>query len=751
MVKKEKYNIIDDYFKKYSERKPEGIYFYRINSYNKKIENFLLQYLKYTKKNGIYLKNNIENPTQERINHFVTTVGIDFIMDELFIEKIMEKWMPQLQDKQKKIIVTTLFETLKELEAEGKNINILKNTYIKYMCWFYYRFQTLLDTLGRDEVPKILFEGNVSNHELKILNIMAKLGCDIILLQTLGDSEYLKLDKNSAISFIIPNDDLQAFPQEFSVDSLVQKELEIELLTPKGIMSTNTWLTDGFIFEDSLKNEEKRGSKENNYYNMFVKILGVEDKNIFINELFKWHLKLLNTKRSIVLIENNIQNPIGLEVQKINKKLDINTKELIKDLIKNINFGIKELDILLKKAFHDIILEEENEKIQKLSNRGVILLCWLNRYIPILFKNKNLKEYPTFIYYGECNSENEKFFMKLLAKIPVDVIILCPDKKLDYSIRDKVLFEQVYDNSLSLNKFPQKLESINFGTTAYTAERELDTLLYEDSGMFRQNQFQNAIPIVLQTTYEEIEILWNQEAKYRQNFEILTEKVMVPVICSKISGIPNGDKGNYWLILEKFLQPEGVFIQNFPFINKNNSKTLGKTLMSFIKNKKIQIEVIKKHPIYKYKFIRDEMQNYMFEKMQQVLDSGIIHGTFINGMEFTILNIVLNLDLEILRLIQKYDFTKKIPKLIIVDTDENMGSKEDAILIVFLKFLGFDIILFSPTGYQSIDEEFDSKIFIEHQIGEYIYDMEIPDYDPVKKKFTAKKIINGMKSFFNLS
>ena len=755
MAEKIKFNNTDDYFKKYSERSPKGIYFYRVTSYSIKIEDFLFKYLEQVKICGVYIKNNIQNPTQERINYFIEMTGKNFIMDKAFMEKTMKKWIPQLSEIQITIIIESLFEELKVLEKEGKNINILKNTYVKYMCWFYYRFQSVLKALGKDNVPKILFDGNASNHELKMLNILAKAGCDIILLQTAED---INLDRSSALSYIIPNDNPQPFPKDFSVTALEIKKYshpnekkQIKIAQPQGIMSTNTWITAGYIFEDSLKSSNMRGSKDNYYYNMFVKMTGVEDKNNFMNELFKWKLKLSSSEREVLIIEDGIHNPDGLEVQQIKKKLHQNSIELINELSNNISFKQNsELELLLKKAFIELMTENKDERLQKLSNSGVILLCWINRYISVLFKKIDLKKYPVFIYYGSCKNENEKLFIRLLARIPVDVIIFCPDKTLECSINDKLLFEEINEFSIPLGKFPKKLENINFGTTAYNAERDLDSLLYQDSGLFRQNQFKNAIPVTLKTTYEEIGILWNQEAKYRQNFEILTDRVMVPVICSKICGVPNKEKNNYWKIIEQFLQPEGIFIKNLPYINEKNKKTLGQSVVSFIKNKKIKVETIKKHPSYNYKFIRDEMQNYIFEKAQQLLDSGIIPGTFSNGIEFTILDTILNLDIEILRLIQKYDFTKKIPKLVIIDTTEQIGSKEDGIITAFLKFLGFDILLFVPTGYQSVDGHFEKNIFVKHQIGEYLYDMKIPVYDKEKKKFDIKKERFGLRSLLNL-
>ena len=45
-----------------------------------------------------------------------------------------------------------------------------------------------------------------------------------------------------------------------------------------------------------------------------------------------------------------------------------------------------------------------------------------------------------------------------------------------------------------------------------------------------------------------------------------------------------------------------------------------------------------------------------------------------------------------------------------------------------LSFSGFAIVFFVPTGYQSIEKYFNKGLMEEHQIGEYRYDMQVPDF-----------------------
>ena len=110
-----------------------------------------------------------------------------------------------------------------------------------------------------------------------------------------------------------------------------------------------------------------------------------------------------------------------------------------------------------------------------------------------------------------------------------------------------------------------------------------------------------------------------------------------------------------------------------------------------------------------------------------LIDRKLIKGTFENGTEYTIISTVLNLPKDIVRLLQKFDFTKKNPKIVYINTKEEVMSLEDTIMMAFLNLVGFDIVFFVPTGYQSIEKYYNEKTMEEHQIGEYVYDLNVPN------------------------
>ncbi len=82
-------------------------------------------------------------------------------------------------------------------------------------------------------------------------------------------------------------------------------------------------------------------------------------------------------------------------------------------------------------------------------------------------------------------------------------------------------------------------------------------------------------------------------------------------------------------------------------------------------------------------------------------------------------------------MMQKFDFTKKNPKIVYISTTEKTISLEDSIIMAFLNLMGFDILFFVPTGYQTIEKYFNSIIMEEHQIGEYKYELTVPNLEEV--------------------
>ncbi len=500
---------------------------------------------------------------------------------------------------------------------------------------------------------------------------------------------------------------------------------------PKYVNCTNAWIT-GEILEDIKQNVTVRGKNDAFFYNCFCIMNGVKDKITYMNELYQLQLELKNNKRRIVIVDDAIPAPSNEEIASIRRRTYTKLDQMLSDLVVNIQYSFNiELQRLMIKAFLDVLLEEAKKpqmNINKMTNKAVYMLCWLKRYQAELFSSWKMPQISCFILMSGCKSETEALFLKILARLPIDVLILNPNLNIKSTIYDKLLYEVNYETSMNVTKFPRENADIKLGTVAYHAERELDTIMYQDSGLYRNQQYQKANAVNLQTMYEEIKILWNEELKYRPNFLITDDIVNLPVICAKVSGVKNSDITSYWISVKELMTQDTYVIQNVPFIESTAYNPLKEHTTEFFKNGKLQKNKIKNHADYQYRFLREEMQEHMLDKLQILINQALIKGTFQNGTEYTIVATALNLPKDILRLIQKFDFTKKNPKIIYINTGEKASSLEDSILIAFLNLIGFDILSFDPTGYQNIENYFNKELMEEHQIGDYIYDMQVPNF-----------------------
>ena len=742
MLLHQKIKGLEDFFKRQNERKPKGVYFYRINSYDETILEFIRKYYDLAKREGAIIDKNIENPTADNIAYFNEIIGDKYVHGPGFMAEALKKWLPRIKDYQRASIADGIYDTLEVLRRQGKNIDILKNNFIRIMCWLYYNFYNIMERLGNDDVPKIIFWGNVNFSELSTLKILSNAGADIILVQPGGDSKYMTIDPKSEYSIDLGMGS-ESFPAGFDLQWLLKQHEEDKskrlLYSNKANAkaNTNTWLS-GDLFED-LKNT-RRGENTSFFYNMFARINGCDNRNTYVNNLYLLYQDLKKANRSIKVINNKITNPSVDEISKIKRGNYANENQLIMDLKKNINLKSNTFIDVARDAFVDTMIETGklmNVDLNKMMNKGIYILCWFQRYIPDLLGNTDIHSpAPILIYFGNVETDTESLFLNMVAKLPIDVIIFNPEKKGDKLTGEK-LYEVHFEETLKVNEYPTDGNNLSMGTMAYNAERDLDTMMYSDTGMYRDMQFSKANIIKLSTTYEEINIYWKQEARFRPNFSTVDDIVNIPVMFAKISGVANSDTNTYFQNIKDLLTDTTLIYKNENIYDRNCTVAAG--VPSFFKNGRLDREGIKHSQIYKYDYLRAETQEYILDKLSELLRRKTIAGTGQNGTEYKIITIVLDLPKEILRFIQSFDFTKCPPKLIIVNTTETVISLEDSIIVAFLNLIGFDIVFFIPTGYDNVNKYFNNQIMEEHIIGNYLYDIAIPDFNRLRSVKEKKK------------
>lgn len=886
-----KIQSLDDFFVPLSGRSEKGIYFYRFNKTSDKIDEFIYKYYNAARKSGVVIDGKIGNPTESNLSYYQEIMGMDFQMSMGFISDSLKKWLPRMRAIQRENIAGAIYDVLDGLRRSGKNENMLKNAYIKFMCWLYYKFEGVVEQMNGENIPKIFFVGDIVGYEFMLINILADAGCDVVFVQLHGDVSYLKVDENLERSFEYVGENgaaeqnmVREFAADFSIKSMlenhdfkaqrengqgtVSSQAEIQRVKSHGtggsqvdvqniqrqesgipqaegkstkslqnkkslnikvqsteadninIMAdrggsqpkmsykvstrncTNVWIEgnglDDFLQPAGVRKDrfrklyenERRTEKVNNvdnaqnlhirnaekvnnvenvqnlhnirniennlgngmfsadnaqgygadkdkiFLNCYVRINGVWDKLTYENELYQFYLSLKAMKRNVVVISELIPKPDVDEIAKIRRGNYRDVFQLVKGLELNINFTENPIvSEFLINSFEETVYGEADRlgtgaNINKMLNKAVYLLCFINRYQTQFFKNFSYDNIPCFIYMGGCNDENEAMFMHFLARTPIDVLILCPNRAERCRLEDNILYDINYEEQLAIDKFPIQNSGLHIGTAAYHAERELDTLMYNDDTIFRDKQYDKARTVSLQTMDREIKILWETEIKYRPGFSTVDGFVNIPVIFSKFSGVKDGNVREYMIMLKKLMTPETVVVDKVPNILSTDANPIKEYATEFFKNGRLHRDKIKKSRAYRYGFLRDEMQDYILDKLEFLIAQKYIKGTFENGTEYTIVSVALNLPKEVTRLLQAFDFTKKNPKLLYINTSDELISLEDTIYLTFLHLLGFDVALFVPTGY-NIEKYFNLKLMEEHQLGDYIYDIQIPDWESI--------------------
>ena len=886
-----KIQSLDDFFVPLSGRSEKGIYFYRFNKTSDKIDEFIYKYYNAARKSGVVIDGKIGNPTESNLSYYQEIMGMDFQMSMGFISDSLKKWLPRMRAIQRENIAGAIYDVLDGLRRSGKNENMLKNAYIKFMCWLYYKFEGIVEQMNGENIPKIFFVGDIVGYEFMLINILADAGCDVVFVQPHGDVSYLKVDENLERSFEYVGENgaaeqnmVREFAADFSIKSMLEnhdfkaqrengqgtiklqpgvqetkshgtggsqvdvqniqrqesgipqaeekstkslqnkKSLNIKVQSTEAdninsmadrggsqpkmsykvstCNCTNVWIEgnglDDFLQPAGVRKDrfrklyenERRTEKVNNienaqnlhirnaekvnnvenaqnlhnirniennlgngmfsadnaqgygadkdkiFFNCYVRINGVWDKLTYENELYQFYLSLKAMKRNVVVISELIPKPDVDEIAKIRRGNYRDVFQLVKGLELNINFTENPIvSEFLINSFEDTVYGEADRlgtgaNINKILNKAVYLLCFINRYQTQFFKNFSYDNIPCFIYMGGCNDENEAMFMHFLARTPIDVLILCPNRAERCRLEDNILYDINYDEQLAIDKFPIQNSGLHIGTAAYHAERELDTLMYNDDTIFRDKQYDKARTVSLQTMDREIKILWETEIKYRPGFSTVDGSVNIPVIFSKFSGVKDGNVREYMIMLKKLMTPETVVVDKVPNILSTDANPIKEYATEFFKNGRLHRDKIKKSRAYRYGFLRDEMQDYILDKLEFLIAQKYIKGTFENGTEYTIVSVALNLPKEVTRLLQAFDFTKKNPKLLYINTSDELISLEDTIYLTFLHLLGFDVALFVPTGY-NMEKYFNLKLMEEHQLGDYIYDIQIPDWESI--------------------
>jgi hypothetical protein len=726
--------IPDDLF---SENRRSKGYFLRVTAWNDDVKYLVHKCIVTAGKSGGKIENEFAVPNQAETDECLNGARHEFAVTK---ECVLSWLSGYLHTDLPENIAIAVADVLHEIKAMGKNDCIVKNVFVKMMFWFKkYAFGAMKSAAAGEHPMIFCCVKTISRYEVMFLYALSEGGYDVVTAERDGGESYKKADPEEKYSSLLSVSHGGEFPADItgkggtSVSGSKNNQAE----SSTGSLCVNAWIS-GEIFRDIAVPAERRGSDPNVFYTCFARVNGAENRSSYSNEIYSLYTGE-SEKRSVLVFDRAVDNPENEEIANVRRGNYRDVESLIRDMSANFVHSYQKFQEMMKKAFEETITEfyENTPELRKALNMAVYIICWLKRYQGTLFSDIKNKNIPLVIILNGCKNEREAYFVKFLSKLPVDILILMPNLGDKCLLSDKFLYERNFTDTLTLEEFPKSAASTQQGTAAYYAERDIDSMIHTaDTGLFRSYSFDTAETFVLKTMYEEIKILWGQELKYRPNFSAGGDMVRIPVIMAKISGVKNKDTIEYWNgIVDLINMDKSVKV----ICNRRVTENVYgcESAVDMIKGGRLRTDIIKKSRDYKYGFLKAETQDYILGAVQRLIDSGMI--SYENGSVYKVISVGLSLGEDILRRVQTFDFTKKNPKFIYINTTKDIISLEDSIYLALLSFLGFDVLLFIPTGYSSADRYYSPGTMVSHQTGDYMFDLEVPDL--TKKQFSAKAFI----------
>jgi len=355
------------------------------------------------------------------------------------------------------------------------------------------------------------------------------------------------------------------------------------------------------------------------------------------------------------------------------------------------------------------------------------ILEWLHHFKQALGIHQRL------CFYG-APTTHEKIVLNLLETLGFEVILIS-DAELTTQFTSTIPLPLV-----TLKQFERHLiktrdyKTHSHPTTAYAAEEEIETILYcEETGLFKPWQLSDYIhqPLTLFTTFEELVLLWKEPARMRPGFQVKNKHVTIPRLFAKISGV-HQDLGEYCqTIMSLLTTPHTVIFSRIPICQGDFPEPIKQLASEAVHHRDQLDHWLLNQPAYPYKHLRKSLQLRIVEACQSFDD-----------LEKSI-QVSFTLHPSLIRMINEFDAPHKVPKVVIYDSDEFLFSEFDKVLIQLLEFLGFDLLIITPTGYNNIEEIVDEALFVHHRLSHHHYDLKLEDLNTLSTQKTTKSFFSN--------
>ena len=226
----------------------------------------------------------------------------------------------------------------------------------------------------------------------------------------------------------------------------------------------------------------------------------------------------------------------------------------------------------------------------------------------------------------------------------------------------------------------------------------------------------------------------------RQGFKVSGEMVYVPCFFNKIDGIYQ-DRLKYKRLVEYCTQSEYTLFFNTGYFSniQINQQEMYQLMFCQLSDGTFNIDELKKLTYYQYGNYNDDTQLFILRKFNEVIQSDNIFTTPLNNeQKLKLLYILLTLDDVFIKAMDNFDFPADIPKLVIYIEKESSMPVEMVQLMGYLNRVGWDIVLFNPSGLLNISQTLQSTVFVTKRLETMDYNSTYEEAIRVRQGLFAK-------------
>lgn len=397
-----------------------------------------------------------------------------------------------------------------------------------------------------------------------------------------------------------------------------------------------------------------------------------------------------------------------------------------------------------------IACKKENFLNENVRNNFITkLIVWAYTYAKNIQYDDSIN--PKCIYYGNIQ-RHEIYFLILLYEMGYDVIYINPLKEefwdeIDSDGLSECIKEMEILSIESFRERANKGEVINnFETITKQIQRDIENELFLNTGVFKPWQFRSGYTksVLLDTILEDIYIYWNETCKLRSGFKVEGNTVRVPCFFKKINGIYN-DELEYQKLVKYCTSSSNTLVFNNVYFSEEVKFTNDMYSLMFcqLSDGTFDIDEIKKLSIYKFSKYSEEIQNFLLKKFNETITNKELYNKNLNKEDILkFLVLVLGLNDSIIRLIDNFDFTGFVPKIVIYLENENTLPESMQMILGYFHTIGIDIIIFNPSGLFNINNVINESIVNEFRLDIMKYDSKYKELINMKQGIFSRFLRN---------